>query len=123
MIRRPPRSTLFPYTTLFRSVHPSAAAAAHTSPGCPSAVPPAPSGTAGGRASRVATADRASAGPPLAKVSQPLLPDAAPFVQHRSEACSFFAGGASCAGDDEGLPASLSPTVLSTRAIFMATSA
>src|SRR2546430_16615587 len=23
MIRRPPRSTLFPYTTLFRSVHPS----------------------------------------------------------------------------------------------------
>src|SRR5437588_2481576 len=28
MIRRPPRSTLFPYTTLFRS--PSEAAAAHT---------------------------------------------------------------------------------------------
>src|SRR2546427_6214582 len=25
MIRRPPRSTLFPYTTLFRSVHPPAA--------------------------------------------------------------------------------------------------
>src|SRR5690242_21397941 len=25
MIRRPPRSTLFPYTTLFRSVHPAAA--------------------------------------------------------------------------------------------------
>src|SRR2546430_11213170 len=25
MIRRPPRSTLFPYTTLFRSVHPIAA--------------------------------------------------------------------------------------------------
>src|SRR2546426_6528049 len=25
MIRRPPRSTLFPYTTLFRSRHPSAA--------------------------------------------------------------------------------------------------
>src|SRR2546428_6095842 len=24
MIRRPPRSTLFPYTTLFRSVHPRA---------------------------------------------------------------------------------------------------
>src|SRR5256885_12871652 len=24
MIRRPPRSTLFPYTTLFRSVHPKA---------------------------------------------------------------------------------------------------
>src|SRR5258707_9031848 len=27
MIRRPPRSTLFPYTTLFRSTPPSAAAA------------------------------------------------------------------------------------------------
>src|SRR3989441_10673163 len=26
MIRRPPRSTLFPYTTLFRSLHPDAAA-------------------------------------------------------------------------------------------------
>src|SRR5690348_17402438 len=26
MIRRPPRSTLFPYTTLFRSVHPGRAA-------------------------------------------------------------------------------------------------
>src|SRR3712207_6962324 len=25
MIRRPPRSTLFPYTTLFRSVHPARA--------------------------------------------------------------------------------------------------
>src|SRR3712207_6931548 len=28
MIRRPPRSTLFPYTTLFRSAHASAAAGA-----------------------------------------------------------------------------------------------
>src|SRR3989442_4523329 len=27
MIRRPPRSTLFPYTTLFRSVHPGQGAA------------------------------------------------------------------------------------------------
>src|SRR5256885_16714506 len=26
MIRRPPRSTLFPYTTLFRSLHPAARA-------------------------------------------------------------------------------------------------
>src|SRR2546430_5687237 len=26
MIRRPPRSTLFPYTTLFRSLHPMASA-------------------------------------------------------------------------------------------------
>src|SRR3712207_7832468 len=30
MIRRPPRSTLFPYTTLFRSHHPAALAAAWT---------------------------------------------------------------------------------------------
>src|SRR2546425_5850001 len=29
MIRRPPRSTLFPYTTLFRSVRPAFASAAH----------------------------------------------------------------------------------------------
>src|SRR5260221_4643609 len=28
MIRRPPRSTLFPYTTLFRSVHPAVRSAA-----------------------------------------------------------------------------------------------
>src|SRR3712207_8976348 len=30
MIRRPPRSTLFPYTTLFRSQRPSAASRAQT---------------------------------------------------------------------------------------------
>src|ERR1051326_7588375 len=29
MIRRPPRSTLFPYTTLFRSVHPDRVGVAH----------------------------------------------------------------------------------------------
>src|SRR5260221_9706095 len=34
MIRRPPRSTLFPYTTLFRSVHP-AGTALLARPGCP----------------------------------------------------------------------------------------
>src|SRR2546430_7886811 len=32
MIRRPPRSTLFPYTTLFRSVFPDALASARTVP-------------------------------------------------------------------------------------------
>src|SRR3712207_7688302 len=32
MIRRPPRSTLFPYTTLFRSDRPSAASARRFSP-------------------------------------------------------------------------------------------
>src|SRR5256885_6346926 len=30
MIRRPPRSTLFPYTTLFRSLHPFCGAARRT---------------------------------------------------------------------------------------------
>src|SRR5258707_2918130 len=44
MIRRPPRSTLFPYTTLFRSVppgphQPCAAARAHAAPGAGHAVP------------------------------------------------------------------------------------
>src|SRR2546422_7177646 len=33
MIRRPPRSTLFPYTTLFRSYFISGTATAYTSPG------------------------------------------------------------------------------------------
>src|SRR2546430_12359897 len=68
MIRRPPRSTLFPYTTLFRSVRPSAAtltaemrppgpgcgqasapvAASHTriTPSCPDDASRAPSGEA-----------------------------------------------------------------------------
>src|ERR1019366_10037068 len=32
MIRRPPRSTLFPYTTLFRSVHPHGRV--RSGPGC-----------------------------------------------------------------------------------------
>src|SRR5690242_20991175 len=40
MIRRPPRSTLFPYTTLFRSVSPSRPGSRCTSiPGQPSARP------------------------------------------------------------------------------------
>src|SRR5437016_8104475 len=34
MIRRPPRSTLFPYTTLFRSKAPGNAPALLRSPGC-----------------------------------------------------------------------------------------
>src|SRR5690348_18111292 len=33
MIRRPPRSTLFPYTTLFRSIDPAGASGAGASPG------------------------------------------------------------------------------------------
>src|SRR5260370_36849657 len=35
MIRRPPRSTLFPYTTLFRSQSPSARAFRHPAPPTP----------------------------------------------------------------------------------------
>src|SRR3712207_8776242 len=42
MIRRPPRSTLFPYTTLFRSVRPD--------PGRPVAVPAAHAPAGAGRA-------------------------------------------------------------------------
>src|SRR5260221_7190861 len=33
MIRRPPRSTLFPYTTLFRSLHLAARPPPHAAPG------------------------------------------------------------------------------------------
>src|SRR5258706_6223733 len=45
MIRRPPRSTLFPYTTLFRSVPPRTARA-----GCPDRPPPPrPENTRGSR--------------------------------------------------------------------------
>src|SRR2546425_2706208 len=47
MIRRPPRSTLFPYTTLFRSPRP------------PPAPPARPSGAGGGRAPDGAAACRA----------------------------------------------------------------
>src|SRR2546421_5306261 len=36
MIRRPPRSTLFPYTTLFRSRAPAASTARRTAPRCSS---------------------------------------------------------------------------------------
>src|SRR5437868_12420914 len=41
MIRRPPRSTLFPYTTLFRSRRrPAASSAACTSPGTRTSIQP-----------------------------------------------------------------------------------
>src|SRR3712207_7264948 len=51
MIRRPPRSTLFPYTTLFRSPSPSPTSAATCSrtPTEASPVRPAPGGQAGSR--------------------------------------------------------------------------
>src|SRR2546430_12658310 len=42
MIRRPPRSTLFPYTTLFRSPCPAANSSAHDSPRAGARFLPAP---------------------------------------------------------------------------------
>src|SRR5260221_8275338 len=47
MIRRPPRSTLFPYTTLFRSLLPGAAAGGR--PDAPGGVPPGELGRPWGR--------------------------------------------------------------------------
>src|SRR5258707_1678155 len=45
MIRRPPRSTLFPYTTLFRSSHATSVGRLQRSVGCPA---PSPPGVRGG---------------------------------------------------------------------------
>src|SRR2546426_6528739 len=42
MIRRPPRSTLFPYTTLFRSPHPCPPGAGHRPPAAGAGGPGAP---------------------------------------------------------------------------------
>src|SRR5260370_29370803 len=47
MIRRPPRSTLFPYTTLFRSVTAAAVATLLLAPSAPVAAQWAPRPTAG----------------------------------------------------------------------------
>src|SRR5260370_8099881 len=44
MIRRPPRSTLFPYTTLFRSPSPPAPPGSGVPPAFPSRAPPALAG-------------------------------------------------------------------------------
>src|SRR3712207_2600273 len=55
MIRRPPRSTLFPYTTLFRSPGAAgrgAARARHVPPPLLAAAPPAPDRRLGGRGRR-----------------------------------------------------------------------
>src|SRR2546422_7493039 len=53
MIRRPPRSTLFPYTTLFRSRIATARAPPRASTGCPTAATPSR-----GRTRQTAVADR-----------------------------------------------------------------
>src|SRR3712207_9009213 len=62
MIRRPPRSTLFPYTTLFRSAGPAAPAGGGPGPGA-----------AAGRAGPVAVAGPADAG--RAGRGRPARPD------------------------------------------------
>src|SRR3712207_8592047 len=59
MIRRPPRSTLFPYTTLFRSHQPEGHPPQRTGEGRP--------GDKGGRGARPRARD---AGPPGAQVSR-----------------------------------------------------
>src|SRR5205807_9887989 len=57
MLPRPPRSTLFPYTTLFRSRRRGAAVPAGTKPGvAPQAVRPAPDPGCGGGLPEHATA-------------------------------------------------------------------
>src|SRR5436190_15786755 len=50
MIQRPPRSTLFPYTTLFRSLRTIAGAAAAPAPRAPAPAAPAPRAPAPGPA-------------------------------------------------------------------------
>src|SRR2546421_8505566 len=67
MIRRPPRSTLFPYTTLFRSVRPGAfrfyvailaAAALASFAGAPTARAQQPAATSGGLEEVIVTAQK-----------------------------------------------------------------
>src|SRR5688572_31075115 len=62
MIRRPPRSTLFPYTTLFRSLVPQSGRAQHGAGGRPGAEPPRLASGALGRSRQAAAgpADRKS---------------------------------------------------------------
>src|SRR5690348_18112535 len=57
MIRRPPRSTLFPYTTLFRSAHPRRERAGERGPRLQ------PAGAAGGLRQRDDDRDPAGVGP------------------------------------------------------------
>src|SRR2546422_5236864 len=62
MIRRPPRSTLFPYTTLFRSCTPSARKCCATSraSGAPSASPVGRSATTASSISRTRSEEHTS---------------------------------------------------------------
>src|SRR2546427_2441805 len=52
MLRRPPRSTLFPYTTLFRSLHSEQMSSLHVPPRCPGCRPSSASRTFWNAASR-----------------------------------------------------------------------
>src|SRR3712207_8359791 len=67
MIRRPPRSTLFPYTTLFRSAPSRATPAGGTAPS--RAARRSTAGRPGAAASRPTTARRGSGSPPAAAAS------------------------------------------------------
>src|SRR3712207_6865470 len=56
MIRRPPRSTLFPYTTLFRSPPPRGGRRSRSSPPCTPGRDPRSAGSPAPRAGRASTA-------------------------------------------------------------------
>src|SRR5437764_10866709 len=58
MIRRPPRSTLFPYTTLFRSPRPARPAPPPPPPALPPPAPPPPSAQPGPGGRRTASRRR-----------------------------------------------------------------
>src|SRR2546426_4496956 len=81
MIRRPPRSTLFPYTTLFRS------RAARSSHARPSGTPPGPEGIARG----FSGAPVSDTLPPVAKLTIRIQPSGQPTVS-RSGASSGGGG-------------------------------
>src|SRR3712207_7364439 len=88
MIRRPPRSTLFPYTTLFRS---ACAAAGSTLPGTASTAPGGP-GAAGGE-DHDETDGRPNLGrlrrPPAALVARRHVPRARPGADRKSTRLNF----------------------------------
>src|SRR5258708_17617696 len=60
MIRRPPRSTLFPYTTLFRSQGAQGAQGAESAAADPNADPPASDDEEGGGRGRVRSEEHTS---------------------------------------------------------------
>src|SRR3712207_7009806 len=69
MIRRPPRSTLFPYTTLFRSEPSVAVAVTFCTPLPPTWTVPPPTGTAWPAADSAARPDPPASEPPTGQVT------------------------------------------------------